>query len=182
MSNLVRNWFGSTFEELHPLIQKIHTEGGELSGTITLSYGSGILGLAGKRIGRRLGLPAAPGEAGLKVSIQHDNNFLAWKREFAGTNRKMLSRFSPIGCYPEGCWRESTGNIDIDLGVDIRGGGWYWIQRDIRILGVPVPSFMMPTSSAYKTIVDGKYEFGVNFYYPKLGTLLDYRGLLSAHT
>ncbi|WJN58007.1 hypothetical protein [Pseudomonas sp. SO81] len=54
--NSVTSWFGEHFTELHPLLQRLHREGGELAGEVEVRYGQGLAGLLGRRLANKLGL------------------------------------------------------------------------------------------------------------------------------
>lgn len=181
--NLVAEWFGSDFVRLHPLLQRLHLHGGVLEGEVELSYGRGLAGLIGRRLGRRLGLPAQPGRVSLRVEINHDARGLHWNRLFAGT-RRMNSLFVPHGRFPDGLWSETSGPVTLRLGVQIRDGGWHWQPRAMRLHGLPLPLWLLPRSHAYKQIVTTdlgpRYRFAVSFSLPLLGQLLGYAGELDA--
>jgi len=53
---LVENWFGDEFDNLHPLLQQLHTDGGRLSGDVEISYGKGLAGIIGARLGKKMNL------------------------------------------------------------------------------------------------------------------------------
>ena len=176
MTDLVESWFGEAFAQLHPFIQHLHKNGGTLSGDIQLTYGTGLSGLVGRRLGVKLGLPETDGVHPLTVDISHNNEQLVWSREF--TQARMVSVFTPAGNYPDGFWCEKTGSIELELGLEIKEGGWFWVQRRLRLMGVPIPGLFCPRTTAYKKIVDGKYEFGVELSYRFFGTFVKYTGLL----
>lgn len=179
--NLVSRWFGADFARLHPLLQQLHLQGGTLAGEIELSYGRGLAGVIGRRLGRKLGLPDRPGKVPLRVEIAHDQQGLHWNRIFAA-NQRMNSLFSPHGSYPDGHWSETSGPVSLQLGVRIDEGGWYWQPRAMRLRGLPLPLWLLPRSHAYKRIVGGpqgeRYQFAVSFSLPLLGRLLGYAGEL----
>ena len=82
MSNeLVKDWFADRFSDLHPLLQKLHVEGGMLRGKVDLYYGSGVSGILGRRVARKMKLPG-PGSHELSVTISHDDEYLHWNRSF----------------------------------------------------------------------------------------------------
>jgi len=176
MSNIVRNWFGEEFNQLHPKIQLLHTNGGELVGNIRLQYGAGIAGIVGKRLGKKLGLPSEAGEHNLRVIIAHDESRMQWIREFSDT--KMISSFYPVGNFPDGYWREVTGNLELRLGVSTEGGAWQWLQQKTLVRKIPIPLLFLPKVHAYKKVLNNQYEFSVQVNFKLLGTLVSYGGVL----
>lgn len=176
--NPVVQWFGDKFSSLDPLLQNLHRYGGEISGLVAVEYGKGIGGFVGRRVGKILGLPNEPGVHEFSVSITHTDSALLWSRRF-NANQKMVSVFVPHGRYPSGFWSESTGNIALTLGVFVNEGGWYWVQRKVRFKGLSLPLFLVPSTTAYKRINSGKYEFSVSLKLPLIGKLFSYSGLLT---
>jgi hypothetical protein len=179
MTSVVSNWFGTNFIKLHPLLQKLHLRGGHLQGTIDLEFGTGFAGIIGRRLAPKIGLPLKSGAVDFEVCISHTADTLNWVRKF-DNNHIMTSLFVPHGEYPTGYWSETTGNLSLELGVDIRDGGWYWVQRKVKLFGVPLPLMLFPSSHAYKRINDNLYEFSVAFTLPIIGKLVSYSGKLSA--
>ena len=176
--NPVVNWFGDSFSKLDPLLQDLHRDGGKLSGVVEIAFGRGISGFFGRHLAATLGLPHSDGAHQFQVTISHQNGALHWARRFNGQTN-MVSIFVPHGAYPEGYWSETTGALALDLGVRIEDGGWFWVQRKVRFLGLPLPIWLFPASQAYKRVKNGGYEFSVTFTLPGLGKLLSYSGLLS---
>lgn len=170
-------WFGEHFNELHPLLQAIHTDGGTLAGPVSITLGRGLAGLVGRRLASKLGIPVDAGEHSLQVTISNQADGLHWDRCFDG-KQWMRSLFQPVGQWPEGYWVESTGPIRLSLTVDIRQGGWYWqfIKGQLGI--IPLPRWLLPQTTAYKRIENGRYRFYVGISVPMLGTVLSYSGLL----
>jgi hypothetical protein len=175
----VTRWFGPHFAELHPLLQALHRQGGRLSGRIEIGFGPGLAGWAGRRLARRLGLPADRAESGFTVEIRHEDGVLHWDRRFENGNC-MVSRFRPVGTWPDGYWLEETGQLRLRLTVDIVEGGWHWRPLGLRWGWVPLPLGLVPRSLAYKRIEGGRYRFEVAFTLPVFGRLLRYGGLLDA--
>jgi len=175
---LVKNWFGDEFDNLHPLLQQLHTDGGRLSGDVEISYGKGLAGIIGARLGKKMNLPNK-GVHQLVVNISHDNDGLHWGRCF---NYQALveSIFKPVGNIHQGYWVETTGPLTMKLTVDIKNGGWFWRCLKINFFGLPVPLWLIPQANAYKIIENGKYRFYVEFSLPILGSLVCYQGLLHA--
>ncbi len=177
MNNPVIDWFGKSFAELHPMLQDLHRNGGELTGTVNLEFGSGISGVIGRKLAAKLGLPSNAGNHDFKVLITHKNGSLYWSRQF-DLKHKMVSVFTPHGNYPTGYWSETTGKLSLILGVKIFEGGWHWVQRKIKFMGISMPLWLFPSSHAYKQIKNEMYEFSVTFKIPVIGKLLSYSGKL----
>ena len=175
---LVKNWFGDKFSNLHPLLQKLHTEGGRLIGDVEISYGKGLAGVIGVRLAKKMSLPSE-GTHLLVVSISHDIDGLHWDRCF--NNQALVkSLFKPVGHVEDGYWIETTGPLSMKLTVDINNGGWFWRCLNVNFLGFPIPRWLIPKTNAYKIIENGKYRFHVEFSLPIIGTLVSYQGLLRA--
>lgn len=175
--NPVVRWFGPRFQDLHPGLQALHQHGGTLAEPIEIRRGRGLAGQAGLRLARKLGVPTTPEPHRLKVDIRHDGTILYWYRRFDDASR-MDSHFEPVGCWPQGYWRERTGAIELELAVDVIDGGWHWRCRRVRWHGIPLPMALLPRTRASKRIEDGRYRFEVAFALPWLGEVLSYRGLL----
>jgi len=177
-NNLVTNWFGDQFIELHPLLQRLHVNGGQLKGKVTISYGRGVAGIIGRRFAKRMQLPKT-GTHQLLVSISHDDEYLHWNRRF-DDQQSVESLFKPVGQIGNGYWLETTGLLSMKLTVDIKDGGWYWRCLNVNFLDFPLPLWLTPRSNAYKIIENGMYRFHVSFSLPVLGSLVSYQGLLEA--
>jgi hypothetical protein len=148
-----------------------------LRGPVQLSYGSGLAGVVGKAIARRLGIPGAAGNATLEVVIHGDDAGLHWSRRF-NDGPAFNSLFRPVGAYPSGHWIERTGPIRLWLKVALVDGGWHWTQTRLCMFGVPLPTWLMPRMIASKAVIDGQYVFTVEMRFPLLGSVLAYRGTL----
>ena len=178
---VVTRWFGASFERLHPLLQALHRDGGRLHGTVAIRSGRGIAGWIGRRLARSLGIPLDRAERGFEVEIRHLDDALLWCRRF-DDGGEMVSRFEPIGAWPDGCWIERTGAVELDLAVDIVDGGWRWRTQRARWHGIPLPLALLPRARAGKRIVDDRCVFEVAFALPLFGDLLGYDGVLDAET
>lgn len=174
---IVEAWFGTGFDALDPLLQSLHRHGGTLEGAIDIRLGGGLAGRLGRRLARRLGIPPTAGRHSLQVDIRHDATTLHWDRRFDRASW-MRSRFEPIGSWPDGCWRETTGPVQLRLAVDIVDGSWHWRTMGMRVRGLSLPLVLMPRTRAYKRVQDGRYQFHVGFSLPLLGEFLAYGGTL----
>lgn len=178
MSTLVETWFGSSFTDLHPLLQRLHREGGVLSGPVQVSFGEGVAGFVGKRLALRLGVPAVAGTHALRVNIRSEAGVLHWGRSFNGQS-EFSSKFRPVGHHPSGHWVEQSGRLSLSLGVEVKGGAWHWQHRRTTLFGMPIPKRLMPTTLASKGIEGERYRFSVEVRAPGLGKVLAYSGRLA---
>ena len=175
-NTIVKNWFADQFLHLHPLLQELHTQGGTLIGNIELRFGSGLAGIIGHRLAKKMDLPEQ-GFHQLMVKISHNEHGLHWSRRFNNTNT-VTSLFKPTGNIHQGYWIETTGPLSMKLTVDIKDGGWFWRCLSVRFFGIPIPKWLVPHTNAYKTMEDDQYRFHVEFSLPMIGSLVCYRGLL----
>lgn len=181
--NAATHWFGPEFARLHPLLQTLHRHGGALAGEIDLHTGTGLAGVLGRRLARRLGIPTDRARRGFRVDIVHEPGRMLWLRRF-DDGSELRSVFEPVGRYPDGHWLEATGPVRMRLGVDLDGGGWRWRLLGLSARGLPLPRFLFPRTDAYKRIesIDGeqRYRFAVAFSWFPFGELLRYQGALHA--
>lgn len=175
--NCVTRWFGSAFNQLDPLLQDLHRNGGSLVGEVEIKLGSGKLAhWLGQRLAKKLGVPIDTPQCLFEVDISHTDNTLIWSRSFNG--KMMVSCFEPVGHYPSGYWTETTGDISLQLGVDILQGAWHWQRRCTLWKGRALPNWFMPMTLAYKCIDQQQYVFDVSIQQPQFGVLLEYAGRL----
>lgn len=169
-------WFGTAFTQLHPRLQSSHRHGGRLRGPVSIAFGRGLAGAAGRRLAGRLGIPAQAEEHQLEVTTSHHDDLLHWDRRF-DERQKFASTFLPVGHWPDGCWIEQTAVIALKLQVDIIDGGWHR-----RCVGAQrgrwhVSRWLLPRSEAFKRIEEDRYRFSVGFALPLPGEVLRYGGL-----
>jgi hypothetical protein len=176
-SNAVLAWFGSAFGQLHPQLQELHRVGGSLSGNVRIEFAQGLAGIIGRRIARTLGIPLAA-TSGLEVCIHSRDGALHWHRRFA-TGTDFKSVFVPVGHYPEGHWIESTGRVQVVLGVAVVDGAWRWEHRQTRLWGLPLPRWFAPRTIASKEIAGSDYVFRVEVVVPLFRTVVSYAGVLT---
>lgn len=175
-SEIVKNWFAEQFEYLDPLLQQLHLTGGQLVGDVEISYGIGLAHIIGARFARKMNLPAA-GKHRLTVDISHNQQALLWGRSF-NNQTLVYSIFKPVGTMADGYWVEETGNLSMQLAVEIKDAGWYWRCLSVKYRGVSIPSWLVPKTTAYKLVEGGKYRFYVEVSLPLVGSLFSYQGLL----
>ena len=161
------------------MLQRLHREGGVLQGPVQVDVGSGLAGALGRRLARKLGVPTAPGEHRLAVTIRSVDGVLHWDRRF-DDGPVFASRFVPRGHHPDGCWEESTGAVRLVLRVAVEQGGWRWVHVASRLGALRLPAALQPRTEARKWVTpEGRYGFEVRVSLPPVGFLLGYRGTLN---
>ena len=165
------------FADLHPLLQRLHREGGRLSGQVEFSPCAGIAGILGAIMRKRLGLTADDTHT-LSVAIRNADDGLHWSRRF-DAGKEVISVFRPVGRAADGYWLERAGPIEMKLTVEIVDGGWYWRQLGCRVFGITLPRWLAPRVDAHKRIVGDGYRFSVVIALPGLGHAIDYGGTLT---
>src|SRR5262245_3708853 len=176
---LVESWFGPAFAELHPLLQRLHREGGTLSGPVEVRVGRGAGATIGRVLARRLGIPDPRGDNRMRVQIYSDAGALHWHRRFNDAT-EVRSTFVAVGRYPSGHWIERSGPFAVVLRVRIVDGAWHWQLLETRLWGIPIPAWLAPHTVAYKQAMDGEYRFHVAIALPLIGKVLSYSGHLTA--
>ncbi len=177
LPDVVEHWFGADFSALHPRLQSLHRGGGLLRGPVDISYGSGVARAVGRLLAWRMGIHDAGAGNMLEVIIASDASGLHWSRRF-NHGPVFKSVFQPSGGYPNGYWVERSGLITLWLQVTVQEGAWHWQQKRLRLLGMPLPGWLMPRTIAHKEVVDGNYVFSVEIRFPALGKVLAYCGTL----
>jgi hypothetical protein len=174
----VQAWFGPAFAALDPALQRLHRDGGTLAGPVRIVFPTGLRGVIGRRIARRMGIPCDGHAHRLQVTVRSEAGALHWERRFdAGV--PFASVFVPVGAYPDGYWVESTAALSLRLGVVIADGAWHWRHRATMLAGLALPAWLGPRVHGEKAVLDGRYRFGVALSLPLLGQVMAYAGSLS---
>jgi hypothetical protein len=176
---LVQAWFGDAYARLHPHIQQLHARDGVLRGPVAVRLAEKRIARAiGERLRRKLGLPLpGPGHL-MEVRVVHGADTMAWERRFDDAGA-FVSRFHPVGGFPDGYWREVGAGPELHLGVHLDAdGGWHWRTRRVRWRGVPAPRALLPRVVAHKCWREGAYDFDVGVHLWGLGEIVGYGGRL----
>jgi hypothetical protein len=178
--SLTETWFGPRFADLHPRLQRLHREGGRMSCPVEFDALSGVAGLLGAVVRKRLGLNADRTHR-LSVTIHNRDDGLHWSRRF-DDGTEVASLFRPVGRLTDGYLLERAGPIESKLTVEIVDGGWYWRQLGCKIFGVSVPVWLAPRVDAHKRIDGEGDRFAVAIALPMVGIVIRYGGKLALET
>ena len=92
----------------------------------------------------------------------------AWERNFAG---RRLSSFLTPSPRP-GHVRERFGLATYELELPVEDGALHFSVRRGWLLGIPLPSLLLPKSCTREFAVDGAFHFDVGLYAPLTGGLI----------
>jgi hypothetical protein len=90
-SSLVSHWLKDGFSLLHPQLQHLHQQGGQLDGAVEVQFGQGLAGFIGKQLAKKLGIPTTDTPHHLTVDISHSHQALHWHRCFDNSISIFLS-------------------------------------------------------------------------------------------
>ena len=172
---LFQTVLGDKWRELPPCVQRLHSGDGveSFSGRAQVTRGRGLVA----RLTAWLFRFPSEGE-GVPVTVTKTRTPAGevWERNFAG--RRMRSVLTP-SVRPQHC-RERFGPFTFELELPVEDGALHFPVRRGWLLGVPLPSLLLPTSCARELAVNGTFHFDVGLYAPLTkGLLVRYQGQLS---
>jgi hypothetical protein len=98
-----------------------------------------------------------------------------WERNFAGRRLRSVLTPSPRA----GHVRERFGVANYELELPVQDAALHFPVRRGWLLGIPMPSALLPKSCTREFAVDGMFHFDVGLYAPLTGSLIvRYRGWL----
>lgn len=166
----------AVYDRLPPPIAQLH----DLAGGATWCGRADVDGPKGAiawLIARSLGLPAPARDVAVTVEFEVRDGIEAWRRTFG--DREFESRQYMGSGREQGLIVESFGILRFAMqavgsahGIDLqlRGG---------RLLGMPLPRFLLPRISASERVDSlGRFRFDVDIGVPGIGRLVHYCGWL----
>jgi hypothetical protein len=110
------------------------------------------------------------------VTLTREGQCERWQRDFAG------SRFSSVQMpgtgRDEGLLLERFGPIVFGMALVVEQGRLRLVQRKGRVLGLPMPRWMLPKGEVYEHDTGGRFNFHVDIVLPIIGPVVGYRGWL----
>ncbi|MEM6594201.1 MAG: DUF4166 domain-containing protein [Pseudomonadota bacterium] len=123
-----------------------------------------------------IGFPKAGDNVPVTVTIAPSQLGELWTRNFDG---KRFSSFQAEGRgRDEGLIIESFGAIRVALELRLEDGRLYLHPRRWSLLGLPLPSAMLPGGTTFETEQNGRFQFHVEITAPIMGLIVSYKGLL----
>ncbi len=172
---IYRQLLGSVFDDLPRRVREIHAADTEQTweGAASVRRGRGLIARALATLFR---FPPAADKVPVRVSRSEANGVECWARSFAG---KQFSSSQSLGRSREDrLLIERFGPISVALALVKEADRLYFIPRRWRILGLPLPSFLLPSGRSFETEKDGQFCFDVEISAPLIGLIVAYRGLL----
>ena len=171
---LFQSALGEHWQQLPPCVQRLHSGEGvsSFSGRADVTRGRGLLaGLAAWL----LGLPRAGQAVPLTVAMTRTPRREQWERNFAGRRLRSVLTPSPR----PGHVRERFGLANYELELPLQDAALHFTVRRGWLLGIPMPSALLPKSCTREFALDGVFHFDVGLYAPLTGSLIvRYRGWL----
>ena len=123
-----------------------------------------------------LGLPKTANDVPVSVEARPVEDCENWIRNFDGHILKSHLRLSS----KTGCIWERFGLFNIEIALTLKEQKLYFIPRQWRFAGVPMPGFLLPSGNSYEFENDGRFHFDVAFEVPFFGKIVTYTGWLEA--
>ena len=169
--SLYRRFLGPSFDGLPTELRAFHdvTANRRYSGQCMIEGAQTGLGRVAARM---LGMPRS-GEGAMSFEIRATPEGETWQRNFPGTVTVSRLRFA------DGRLLESMGPAQMRFDVDEASGTRLSIAlKGVRILGIPMPRFLLPQVRAVETASPGKLHFDIAASWPIVGRIIAYRGYL----
>ncbi|HMB46750.1 MAG TPA: DUF4166 domain-containing protein, partial [Afifellaceae bacterium] len=172
---LYRRLLGERYDALDPPLRDAHDFTGrqDFTGRANVSRGSRLLS---RLIARIIGFPSAGRDIALKVCLSSDGQRELWQRNFDG-QRFESEQFAGHG-RNEGLLMERFGLMTFGLGLIAEDDRLRLVGRNGSILGLPLPSFLLPDIEAHEDAPDGRFNFHVRISVPLAGLIVAYEGWL----
>ena len=195
---LFRRLLGSCWELLPPAIQRLHsvTTFSTFTGECTVERGRNPLA---RLVAYIVGFPRAGASQKITVSIAVEAEGERWTRNVAGREFSSRQRLSPdrplrssgVGklegdvtplkagyCAGQSLLREHFGALAFDIELTATDGTLKYVVSHSYLLGIPLPLWLGPKSTACESAEDGCFRFDVEIRHVFMGRIVRYRGWL----
>ncbi len=175
-ASLYEKSLGSAFADLPAQVQALHgsKEKRQWRGRSKVSRGKGFLA---RVIATIIGFPPENEATSVTVTFTPNEEGELWERNFGG--RKFRS-FQALGAgRNQHLLTERFGLITVGLALVAQDQRLYLIPRRWSILGLPLPTFLLPKGESFEEEQNGKFSFNVRIEAPIVGLIVAYKGELS---
>jgi len=166
---------GDAFRALPPTLQALHKAQSE-----TVWRGEADV-VRGKRLMARMvatlfGLPSEADKIPVSVRFMPHGNGERWQRAFGD---QRFESFLNVGTGRDTYLvTEKFGMMTISLALVFKDEKLYFVPRRWKILGLPLPHFLLPEGTSFEEEREGIFHFDVKFKAPIVGLIAAYRGWL----
>ena len=164
---------GDWWRQLPSQAQRLHTvtDYESFSGLATIVRGTSF---PARILANLFRFPPAGSEVAVTVTKIRTRDGETWERNFAG--RRFRSYMSPAKTR---CVRERFGPFSFELELLVKAGVMSLSILSGRLLGIPLPRFLLPGSDSREYVSDGRFHFDVLLSAPlRFGPMVHYRGWL----
>lgn len=174
MSSLYERILGASFQNLSPVLKRIHDSRARKRyvGRCTIERGKGWLAHAVARIAR---LPDSNDDAPVEVTIDCSGAGEIWARRFGA--HPMISVLRDR-CH---MLEERLGAVTLRFELVASSDKIEWLLRGARFLLFPLPASWFAACTAYETTDGTQYRFDVHAEMRGVGLLVRYRGWMVEH-
>lgn len=172
MTALYRRLLGDRFEELPGAVRALHDVSGPVTwcGIADVTRGTNV---AARMLATLFGLPCEGRGQALTVTFAPDGLAEIWTRDFAG--RRFVSRQWACGALV--C--ERIGPVVLRMMPCVDRTGLGLVMAGGRLLGLPLPRWLLPRIHTREFDDAGRYRFEVEASLPGIGRLVRYEGALA---
>jgi Domain of unknown function (DUF4166) len=171
MTPLYRRLLGAKFDHLPGKVRALHdvTYPASWSGRADVERGASP---GARLLATLFRLPPEGPDQALTVSFEPRGDAEVWTRMFGAKHFVSTQRASAELLH------ETVGPCTLQMSLHTDGDGLALKVVAARILGLPVPRFLLPQIRTLETERDGRYTFDVEAAIPAFGRLVHYRGWL----
>jgi hypothetical protein len=167
---------GTAFDTLDEPVRRFHaaTQTFALHGEAKISAPSNPFAYVVRKL---FGFPSAAAAVPVKVEIGISERGEHWQRHFAG---KLMQSWQYAGQgRDKGLIVERFGPLAFAIAVTVTDGALTMVPQRWRILGLPLPKFLMPKGQFHEHGRNGRFNFHVDIRVPLIGRVVMYEGWLA---
>lgn len=172
---LYRRLLGDAYDRLPEAIRSMHDIGQRLEAHGEADISRGANPIAGW-IASLLRFPAEGRRVPVHLVFERDGEREIWRRDFAGHGMVTIQETAKGSAG--GLLVERFGPIAFLIRVPVDDAGLRLEPVSARILGCPMPRWLLPSVKASERSVGGRFVFDVDIALPVVGRLIHYRGYL----
>ena len=174
--SLYQNLLGSAFAALPAPVQQLHgsSKRRQWSGIAQVRRGSGLLANA---VAASIGFPSAAVQVPVTVTFTPQGESEHWVRQFGD------KRFSSVQRMGRGRDQhllvERFGIVSVSVALVVDGDRLFFVPRRWTMLGIPMPSSLLPRGQTFETDRSGMFSFEVEIATPLTGVIVAYSGTMA---